>query len=135
MSTTTDDNAAPGDHAGHDDPLDPASHTSGEPAVNVDGSHVVAGEHEPHSDKQYVVVAIALAVMTGAEVALSYTDVGVLFLPLLLTLMVVKFFTVVLYFMHLKFDSKWFSFFFYTGLFLAVGCYMAFLSTFKFFGN
>jgi cytochrome c oxidase subunit IV len=134
MSTTTD-NAAPGDHAGHDDPLDPASHTSGEPAVNVDGSHVVAGEHEPHKDSFYVQIAVILAVLTGLEVSISYIDIGPAFLPLLLILMVIKFFMVVLFFMHLKFDSKWFSFFFYTGLFLAVGCYLAFLSTFKFFGS
>jgi hypothetical protein len=35
--------------------------------------------------------------------------------------------------MHLKFDSKWFSFFFYTGLGLAVFVYCAFLATFRFF--
>ena len=36
-------------------------------------------------------------------------------------------------FMHLKFDSKLFSFMFYAGLFLAVGVYATFLATFKFF--
>jgi cytochrome c oxidase subunit 4 len=40
---------------------------------------------------------------------------------------------VVSYFMHLKFDNKVFSFLFYAGLFLAVGVYIAFLATFKFF--
>jgi cytochrome c oxidase subunit 4 len=47
--------------------------------------------------------------------------------------MCVKFFIVVSYFMHLKFDSKIFSFMFYAGLFLAVGVYAAALATFKFF--
>jgi len=35
--------------------------------------------------------------------------------------------------MHLKFDNKVFSWMFYAGLFLAVGVYVAALSTFHFF--
>ena len=66
---------------------------------------------------------------------LSYIDVGPLFLPALLILMAVKFFTVVSYFMHLKFDNKLFSLLFYTGLVLAVVVYCAALATFHFFGN
>jgi cytochrome c oxidase subunit 4 len=48
-------------------------------------------------------------------------------------MMVAKFFIVVSYFMHLKFDKKIFSFLFYAGLFLAIGVYVAFLATFHFF--
>jgi cytochrome c oxidase subunit 4 len=48
-------------------------------------------------------------------------------------MMVVKFVMVVSYFMHLKFDSKIFSFLFYTGLALALFVYFAALATFKFF--
>ena len=62
-----------------------------------------------------------------------YVDFGVLFLPALLIMMVVKFVMVVSYFMHLKFDNKVFSYLFYAGLALAVGVYIVFLSTFKFF--
>ena len=40
---------------------------------------------------------------------------------------------VLLYFMHLKFDSKLFSLMFYIGLVLAVGCYAVFLATLHFF--
>jgi cytochrome c oxidase subunit 4 len=47
--------------------------------------------------------------------------------------MAVKFFMVLLYFMHLKFDSKLFSLMFYIGLVLAVGCYAVFLATLHFF--
>ena len=64
--------------------------------------------HEEHglSDLGYVKIAIALAIVTAIEVALSYTQdqLGALFLPLLLILMGVKFFSVVLYFMHLRYD-------------------------------
>ena len=48
-------------------------------------------------------------------------------------MMVAKFIIVVSYFMHLKFDSKLFSFMFYAGLVLALGCYFAALATFQFF--
>ena len=73
--------------------------------------------------------------MTAAEVTLSYIDVGPVFLPALLILMVAKFITVVSYFMHLKFDNKLFSFLFYLGLGLAVFVYAVALSTFHFFGS
>ena len=89
--------------------------------------------HAEHSDLFYIKIAIFLAVVTGAEVVLSYSHIGALFLPILLVLMAVKFTTVVLYFMHLKFDSKIFSFLFWSGLFLALGVYIAFLATLKFF--
>ena len=69
-------------------------------------------------------VAFALAVITGLEVSLTYVDIGALFLPLLIVLMLIKFFTVVLFFMHLKFDNKLFSAMFYAGLGLAVFVYV-----------
>ena len=105
-------------------------------AVNVDGAYVVPGEEHHaggHKDSFYVQIAAILAVLTGLEVSISYIDIGPAFLPVLLVLMVIKFFMVVLFFMHLKFDSKWFSFFFYAGLVLAVGVYLTALATFKFF--
>ena len=40
-----------------------------------------------------------------------------------------KFFVVVMYFMHLKFDHPWFRRLFVTGLVLPVFCYIAYLST------
>jgi len=93
--------------------------------------------HEEHglSDLGYVKIAIALALVTAIEVALSYTQdqLGALFLPLLLILMGVKFFSVVLYFMHLKFDNRLFSLMFYIGMVLAVGCYCVALASMHFF--
>jgi cytochrome c oxidase subunit 4 len=87
------------------------------------------------TDLGYVKVAIALAIITAIEVALSYMvdDLGAWFLPLLLVLMLIKFFSVVLYFMHLKFDNRLFSIMFYMGLALAIGVYLVTLFTFKFF--
>ncbi len=58
-----------------------------------------------------------------------------MFLPALLILMMIKFFAVVMYFMHLRFDNRLFSLMFYMGLGLAFGVYMIALFTFKFFSS
>ena len=95
-------------------------------------THEDAHEHGM-SDAGYVKIAIILALITGLEVSTYYVDFGPLFMPALLIMMVVKFVMVVSYFMHLKFDSKIFSFLFYTGLGLALFVYITALATFKFF--
>lgn len=95
-------------------------------------AHNDAHEHGM-SDAGYVKIAIILAAITALEVSTYYVDFGPLFMPALLTMMVVKFVMVVSYFMHLKFDSKIFSFLFYVGLGLALFVYITALATFKFF--
>ncbi|HEY5663356.1 MAG TPA: cytochrome C oxidase subunit IV family protein [Ilumatobacter sp.] len=105
-------------------------------AHSDDTAHGEAHHSDEHwSDLKYVQLALVLAGITAIEVALSYMvdDLGALFLPLLLILMVIKFFSVVLFFMHLKFDSRLFGLLFYTGLGLAVAVYIAALLTFEFF--
>jgi cytochrome c oxidase subunit 4 len=94
-----------------------------------------AAETHDHgmSDAGYIKIALILAAITALEVSTYYVDFGPLFMPSLLIMMIVKFVMVVSYFMHLKFDSKIFSFLFYTGLGLALFVYIAALATFKFF--
>jgi cytochrome c oxidase subunit 4 len=87
------------------------------------------------TDKKYVYVALILAVLTGIEVLISYVDIGAAFMPTLLFLMALKFWIVVSFFMHLRFDNKLFSWLFYAGLLLAVGVYLAALLTFQFFAS
>jgi cytochrome c oxidase subunit 4 len=108
--------------------------TSADTARHEHGPHD-SDAHAEHgmSTRGYVNIAIILAAITALEVSTYYVDFGPLFLPSLLVMMVVKFFMVVSYFMHLKFDNKIFSRLFYAGLFLAVGVYVAALSTFHFF--
>ncbi len=106
------------------------THDAHEGHAHDDGAH-----GHGLTDMGYVKVALVLALLTALEVALTYVDVGSLFMPLLLLLMVVKFVTVVSFFMHLRFDNKIFSWLFYTGLFLAVGVYLAALCTFQFFAG
>jgi cytochrome c oxidase subunit IV len=95
----------------------------------------VAKGHHAATDKQYIVIALILMVITAGEVTLTYMDVGWIFLPALLVMMTAKFLIVVSYFMHLKFDNRLFSFLFYMGLVLAVSVYAAALATFHFFGS
>ncbi|MFM8600541.1 MAG: cytochrome C oxidase subunit IV family protein [Actinomycetota bacterium] len=94
-------------------------------------------KHDSHehgmSDAGYIKIALILAAITALEVSTYYVDFGPLFMPSLMIMMVIKFVMVVSYFMHLKFDNKLFSFLFYTGLGLALFCYIAALATFKFF--
>jgi cytochrome c oxidase subunit IV len=94
-------------------------------------SHGDSHAHKP--DSFYIKVAVALAIVTAVEVGLYYLDLGKLYLPVLLVLMVIKFVTVVSLFMHLRFDNKIFSWLFYSGLGLAVFVYVAALMTFRFF--
>lgn len=107
MSTTVEH-----DHAGHD-------HAE---------SH---GEHKP--DSYYIKVALVLAALTALETSTYWVDFGAFFMPALLIMMTIKFVMVVSLFMHLKFDNKIFSYMFYSGLFLALGVYLAFLATYRFF--
>jgi cytochrome c oxidase subunit 4 len=110
---------------------DPDAHTHGHHAeAGHDGAH---GAHDAVSDNKYIVIAAILAVITAAEVAASYIDLGAVFIPLLLFMMAVKFFIVVSFFMHLRFDNRIFTWFFYSGLFLALAVYIAALATFRFF--
>jgi cytochrome c oxidase subunit IV len=87
--------------------------------------------HKPNSF--YVKVAFSLALVTAIEVGLYYLDIGKLFLPAVMILMVVKFVTVVSLFMHLRFDNRLFSWLFYSGLLLAVFVYVTALLTFRVF--
>lgn len=104
--------------------------TATEHAEHTEGHEA---EHHGMSDKQYIFIALILAALTAIEVSTYYVDFGPFFMPTLFILMIVKFVTVVSYFMHLKFDNKLFTYLFYTGLLLAVFVYVSFLATFKFF--
>ena len=102
---------------------------------STDTNDTTVDEHDSHdvSDKQYIIIALLLAVLTAAEVIVSYLDIGAWLVPTLLIMMTVKFATIVGYFMHLKFDSAIFKFMFYVGLGMAVVLYGIMLTTFHFF--
>ena len=75
--------------------------------------------HHP-GPRQYVWIAIILAVITAAEVAIYYVpSLSDWLVPFLIVFSVLKFILVALYFMHLKFDSLIFRRFFLVGIVLA----------------
>ena len=107
---------------------------------STDTGSVSHDEHRTHaahevSDKQYILIALLLAVLTAMEVAA--TEIAgmpdALLVPSLLIMMAIKFSVVVSYFMHLKHDSAIFKFGFYIGLGGAVVLYAVMLTTFHFF--
>jgi cytochrome c oxidase subunit 4 len=96
-------------------------------APPVEGVH--AEVHHPDA-RTYIIVAAVLAVVTGIEVGLYYTDLSVITLvSLLLGLAAIKFGMVAAYFMHLRFDGRLLRRLFLTGIILAAGVYAIFLFT------
>jgi len=92
--------------------------------------------HAHPSDLDYVKVAVFLAAITGAEIAMSYVDVDTkIYIPVLLVMMAVKFSVVVMWFMHLRFDNRIFRRMFVAGLLLAVGVYIAAMTSMQMFGD
>ncbi|HSL56844.1 MAG TPA: cytochrome C oxidase subunit IV family protein [Acidimicrobiales bacterium] len=91
--------------------------------------------HDHPTDGKYIKIAILLAVLTAAEVATYPAEeaLGSALVPILLVLMVIKFWYVAAFFMHLKFDSRMFSWVFVAGIVTAVAVYMVALATFEFF--
>ncbi|MCY7301330.1 MAG: cytochrome C oxidase subunit IV family protein [Ilumatobacteraceae bacterium] len=92
------------------------------------------GHHAP-TDRYFIKVALVLALLTALETSTYWIHIGGFATPLLLILMAIKFFMIVLIFMHLKFDNKVLSVLFYMGLGLALLVYIVFLSTFQFFAR
>jgi cytochrome c oxidase subunit IV len=94
-------------------------------------------EHADHPDSsQYIVIGIILAVFTAIEVAISFAAVpSGIAIPALIVLTVLKFLLVVLWFMHLRFDSGWFRRLFVFGLVVALAIYGIAISLMLFAGG
>ena len=104
---------------------------TGEPVV-AHATH--DAEHAHPTDLTYIKVGAVLFVLTGIEVATYALGMkGAALLITLMPLMIVKFWIVAAFFMHLKFDSKLFRRFFITGIVLAIAVYMIVLLTLHFF--
>lgn len=102
------------------------------------GTHVeadVGTRHVGHpGPKEYVAVAVILAIITGIEVLVYYLNfLQAAIVPIFIVLSLTKFVLVAMFFMHLKFDSRFFSVVFVTGLLLAVGVFIVFLSMVRVF--
>lgn len=89
-----------------------------------------AGEEAHPGPEVYVRVGLVLAVVTLIEVAIYYVDLvqGAL-IASLLALSAIKFMLVVLWFMHLRFDSRIFTVLFSGGMMLAAAVFVVVLAT------
>jgi caa(3)-type oxidase subunit IV len=94
-------------------------------------------EHADHPDSsQYIVIGIILAVFTAIEVTISFAAVpSSITIPSLIVLTILKFLLVVLWFMHLRFDSGWFRRLFVFGLVVALAIYGIAISLMLFAGG
>ena len=103
------------------------------PSVRTPAPGLLPGEVRPHpSPFQYVLIAVVLVVVTGIEVALSYTEGDLpdsLIVTLLLVMAIIKFTLVVSWYMHLRTDKPIFRQFFVMGLLAAVILYLVVLSS------
>ncbi|MGZ8755866.1 MAG: cytochrome C oxidase subunit IV family protein [Acidimicrobiia bacterium] len=88
--------------------------------------------HHHPTPRQYVQIAVLLAVLTGIEVGLYYTapTLGKLVTPALLILAATKFGLVVGYYMHLKYEKRLLTGFFGAGFVLAGVIYAVVLVSF-----
>jgi cytochrome c oxidase subunit 4 len=95
----------------------------------------VSQEHKPHaSSRFYVVIALILTVITAAEVMVFYVEyLKPVLVPILLVLAASKFALVVMFFMHLRFDSRIFTAIFVGPLLIAVAVIIAMLALYGVF--
>ncbi|MGH9258519.1 MAG: cytochrome C oxidase subunit IV family protein [Acidimicrobiales bacterium] len=88
---------------------------------------------EPHAHPHptagtYLRVAAVLVILTVLEVGVFYVPAfSAALVPILLVLSTAKFLLVVMFYMHLKMDSPFFSFLFGAPLLLAVGVFIGLL--------
>jgi caa(3)-type oxidase subunit IV len=92
--------------------------------------------HNSPSVRTYVNIFIVLFVATAIEVAASYlSDIGVPVwgeIAVLVGLAAIKGVLVVMFYMHLRFDSRWFTFLFSAAMVLATVGVIAFLVLFAY---
>ena len=82
--------------------------------------HAPAGNEQHATIRTYVIVAAILTTVTGLEFGVIYVRrLAPVLLPLLLTLSAGKFALVVMFFMHLRYESRVLTFLFVAPLVLA----------------
>ena len=104
--------------------------------VGAGAIEVAPHTHAHPTPQQYVLIAVVLVIITAVEVATSYLEGDVndnVLIAALGIMAAVKFFLVVAWYMHLRFDSKIFRRFFLLGLVAAPILYTVVLLMFHAF--
>ena len=108
-------------------------------ANQAHGHTEAAAPHAAHNAptvRKYIGIFIVLFVVTGVEVGASYlTDFGVPLwgqIAVLIALAAVKGALVVMFYMHLRFDSRWFTFLFTAAVILATFGIITFIVLFAY---
>lgn len=126
---TTETEEPAGDEAAEgDDDETSLTDTVAEKAIDLG---VEPEEHAHPNPSAYVGIAVILAIATAVEIALYYLEEDLsstVVTVSLLVLMVIKFFLVALWFMHLRFEARIFRHMFYGGAVLAVVAYAVVLA-------
>ncbi len=98
------------------------------------GQGTETGQHPHPTADVYLRVAAVLVILTVLEVGVFYVPAfHPVLVPVLLVLSAAKFTLVVMFYMHLKADSKFFTFLFGAPLLLVVGVLVALM--FLFYGT
>jgi len=93
-------------------------------------AHTEEGHNHPGA-KEYIGIAVVLTVITAIEVAVFYIpSMRPMMVPVLLTLSALKFALVAMFYMHLKFDHRIFSWLFVTPMIIATFVILALLRLF-----
>jgi caa(3)-type oxidase subunit IV len=86
---------------------------------HVDPAEEVVKPHHYPTSRTYLLVFAALVALTILEVLVALIEGG-LKVPLLLGMAGIKALLVILFFMHLKYDSRWFAFIFFAPMALVI---------------
>jgi cytochrome c oxidase subunit 4 len=109
-----------------------ADHHSQPESHGHGGGHHGPVEHAHPGAREYLGIAVVLTVITAIEVAVFYIpSLKSMLVPILLSLSAIKFGMVAMWYMHLKFDARLFSWLFVLPMLLAVGVILALIALFQ----
>lgn len=97
------------------------------------GGHGDAGEQHSHpKPRLYIAIFVFLFIVTALEVVVTFEPLRSILpqVPTLIFLAVLKGVSILLFYMHLKFDSRVFTAFFVVGFILAVSMIVTFMALF-----
>jgi cytochrome c oxidase subunit IV len=95
--------------------------------------------HHP-ADRTYLKVGALLFILTAVEIALYFVEDALesewslyLLIASLIILSSIKFVLVVMYYMHLKWDDRMFTWFFLSGMFVAAAIILAMMAMYRYY--